>query len=129
MLRHLSIGLLALNIAMAPLPSKAEDTNSKQLLRASTATEKPFNSIDDVMSFCRSSVKQEMACDVLSAVISQTTNLSLICFLSANNEISEETKDKYLKMFQQYDADEFLHIDIAPGVISTVKQANPGCFP
>ena len=53
------------------------------------------------MSLCRSDVKKEMACDVLSAVISQKTNLSLICSLSANNEISEETKDKYLKMFQQ----------------------------
>ena len=128
MLRHLSIGLLTLAIAMAPRPSKAQETNSKPLLRGSVTTEKPFNSVDDVMSFCRSSVKQEMACDVLSAVVSQTTNLSLICFLSANNEISEETKDKYLKMFQQYDADEFLRIDIAPGVISTVKQANPGCM-
>ena len=128
MLRHLSIGLLALNIAMAPLPSKAEETNSKQLLRASTATEKLFNSIDDVMSFCRSSVKREMACDVLSAVIGQTTSLSLICFLSTNGDISEETKDKYWKMFKQFDADEFLKIDIAPGVISTVKKANPGCF-
>mgnify|MGYP001492883631 CR=1 FL=1 len=97
-------------------------------MQASANTEKPFDSVDDVMSFCRSSVELEMACDVLSAVISQTTNLSLICFLRANNEISEETKDKYLKMFKQYDADKFLKIDIAPGVISTVKQANPGCF-
>ena len=128
MLRRLSIGLLTLAMAMAPRPSKAQETNLKPLLRASATTEKPFNSVDDVMSFCRSSVKQEMACDVLSAVISQTTNLSLICFLSANSEISEETKDKYLKMFKQYDADEFLKIDIAPGVISTVKKANPGCF-
>jgi hypothetical protein len=48
--------------------------------------------------------------------------------LGANNEISEETKDKYLKMFNQYDADEFLNIDVAPDVISPVKRANPGCF-
>ena len=128
MLHHLSIGLLTTAIAMAPLPSKAQETNSRHLLQASATTEKPFDSVDDVMSFCRSSVKREMACDVLSAVISQTTNLSLICFLRANNEISEETKDMYLKMFKQYDADKFLKIDIAPGVISTVKQANPGCF-
>ena len=128
MLHHLSIGLLTTAIAMAPLPSKAQETNSRHLLQASAITEKPFDSVDDVMSFCRSSVKREMACDVLSAVISQTTNLSLICFLRANNEISEETKDMYLKMFKQYDADKFLKIDIAPGVISTVKQANPGCF-
>ena len=128
MLRHLSIGIRTLAIAMAPRPSKAQETNLKPLLRASAITEKAFNSVDDVMSFCRSSVKQEMACDVLSAVISQTMSLSLICFLSANNEISEESKDKYLKMFQQYDADEFLSIDIAPGVISTVKQVNQGCF-
>ena len=130
MLRHLSIGVLTLAIAMAPHPSKAQETNSKPLLRGSATTEKLFNSVYDVMSFCRSDVKQEMACDVLSAVISQKTNLSLICFLSASNEILKETKDKYLKMFQQYDADEFLRIDIASGVvISTVKQANPGCFP
>ena len=119
---------MASAIAIAPLPSRAQETNSPILLKASAAAEKPFDSVDDVMSFCRSSVKREMACDVLSAVISQTTNLSLICFLSANSEISEETKDKYLKMFKQYDADEFLKIDIAPGVISTVKKANPGCF-
>ena len=129
MLRHLSITIMTLAIAMAPRPSKAQETNSKPLLRGSATTEKPFNSVDDVMSFCLSDVKQEMACDVLSAVISQKADLSLICFSSANNEISEKTKDKYLKMFQQYDADEFLRIDIAPGVISTVKQANPGCFP
>ncbi len=128
MLRRLSIGLVASAIAIAPLPSRAQETNSPILLKASAAAEKPFDSVDDVMSFCRSSVKREMACDVLSAVISQTTNLSLICFLSANSEISEETKDKYLKMFKQYDADEFLKIDIAPGVISTVKKANPGCL-
>ena len=128
MLHHISIGLLTFAIAMAPLPSTAQETNSRHLLKASATAEQPFDSVDDVMSFCRSSVKWEMACDVLSAVISQTTNLSLICFLRANNEISEETKDKYLKMFKQYDADEFLKIDIAPGVISTVKQANPGCF-
>ena len=128
MLRRLSIGLVASAIAIAPLPSSAQETNSPILLKASAAAEKPFDSVDDVMSFCRSSVKREMACDVLSAVISQTTNLSLICFLSANNEISEETKDKYLKVFKQYDADEFFKIDIAPGVISTVKTANPGCF-
>ena len=128
MLRCLSIGLLTSAIAIAPLPSRAQETNSPILLKASAAAEKPFDSVDDVMSFCRSSVKREMACDVLSAVISQTTNLSLICFLSANSEISEETKDKYLNMFKQYDADKFLNIDIAAGVISTVKQANPGCF-
>ncbi len=128
MLRRLSIGLVASTIDIAPLPSRAQETNSSILLKASAAAEKPFDSVDDVMSFCRSSVKREMACDVLSAVISQTTNLSLICFLSANSEISEETKDKYLKMFKQYDADEFLKIDIAPGVISTVKKANPGCL-
>ena len=125
---RLCIGLLASTIAMVSLPSTAQQTNSQILSQASAAAEQPFDSVDDVMSFCRSSVKQEMACDVLSAVISQTTNLSLICFLAANNEISDETKDKYLKMFKQYDADEFLKIDIATGVISTVKQANPGCF-
>ena len=128
MLSFLSIGLLTSAIAMASLPSKAQEVNAKNLLRASAAAEKPFDSVDDVMSFCRSSVKREMACDVLSAVISQTTNLSLICLLRSNNEISEETKDHYLKMFKQYDADEFLKIDIATGVISTVKKANPGCF-
>jgi len=128
MLRGLSIGLLASAIAIAPLPSRAQETNSPILLKASAGAEKPFDSVDDVMSFCRSSVKREMACDVLSAVIGQTTSLSLICFLSTNGEISEETKDKYLKMFKQFDADEFLKIDIAPGVISTVKKANPGCF-
>ena len=124
-----SIGLLTSALVMAPLPTTGQETKPPIPLKTSAATEKPFDSVDDVMKFCQSSVKREMACDVLSAVISQTTNLSLICFLSANSEISEETKDKYLKMFQQYDADEFLHIDIAPGVISTVKQANPGCFP
>ena len=128
MLRRLSIGLVAYAIAIAPLPSRAQETNSPILLKASAGAEKPFESVDDVMSFCRSSVKREMACDVLSAVIGQTTSLSLICFLSTNGEISEETKDKYLKMFKQFDADEFLKIDIAPGVISTVKKANPGCF-
>ena len=128
MLRRLSIGLLAYAIAIAPLPSRAQETNSPILLKESAAAEKPFDSVDDVMSFCRSSFKREMACDVLSAVIGQTTSLSLICFLSTNGEISEETKDKYLKMFKQFDADEFLKIDIAPGVISTVKKANPGCF-
>ena len=128
MLRGLSIGLLASAIAIAPLPSRAQETNSPILLKASAGAEKPFDSVDDVMSFCRSSVKREMACDVLSAVIGQTTSLSLICFLSTNGDISEETKDKYLKMFKQFDADEFLKIDIAPGVISTVKKANPGCF-
>ena len=117
MLRRLSIGLLAYAIAIAPLPSRAQETNSPILLKESAAAEKPFDSVDDVMSFCRSSVKRETACDVLSAVISQTTSLSLICFLSTNGEISEETKDKYLKMFKQFDADEFLKIDIAPGVI------------
>ena len=115
-------------IAMTPLLSKAQETDSRHPLKASATAEKPFDSVKDVMSFCRSSVKQEMACDVLSAVISQTTNLSLIRLLGANNEMSEETKDKYLKMFNQYDADEFLNIDVAPGVISTVKRANPGCF-
>ena len=125
MLRRLSIGLLAYAIAIAPLPSRAQETNSPILLKESAAAEKPFDSVDDVMSFCRSSVKRETACDVLSAVISQTTSLSLICFLSTNGEISEETKDKYLKTFKQFDADEFLKIDIAPGVISTVKKANP----
>ena len=128
MLRRLSIGLVAYAIAIAPLPSRAQETNSPILLKASAGAEKPFDSVDDVMSFCRSSVKREMACDVLSAVIGQTTSLSLICFLRTNGDISEETKDKYLKMFKQYDADEFLKIDIAPGVISTVKKANPGCF-
>ena len=128
MLRRLSIGLVASAIAIAPLPSRAQETNSPILLKASAGAEKPFDSVDDVMSFCRSSVKREMACDVLSAVISQTTSLSLICFLSTSGDISEVTKDKYLKMFKQYDADEFLKIDIAPGVISTVKKANPGCF-
>ena len=128
MLSFLSIGLLTSAIAMASLPSKAQEVNAKNLLRASAAAEKPFDSVDDVMSFCRSSVKREMACDVLSAVISQTTNLSLICLLRSNNEISEETKDHYLKMFKQYDADEYLKIDIAPSVISTVKQASPECF-
>ena len=128
MLRRLSIGLVAYAIAIAPLPSRAQETNSPILLKASAGAEKPFDSVDDVMSFCRSSVKREMACDVLSAVIGQTTSLSLICFLSTNGDISEETKDKYLKMFKQFDADEFLKIDIAPGVISTVKKANPGCF-
>ena len=128
MLRRLSIGLVVSTIAIAPLPSRAQETNSPILLKESAAAEKPFDSVDDVMSFCRSSVKREMACDVLSAVIGQTTSLSLICFLSTNGEISEETKDKYLKMFKQFDADEFLKIDIAPGVISTVKKANPGCF-
>ena len=128
MLSFLSIGLLTSAIAMASLPSKAQEVNAKNLLRASAASEKPFDSVDDVMSFCRSSVKREMACDVLSAVISQTTNLSLICLLRSNNEISEETKDHYLKMFKQYDADEYLKIDIAPSVISTVKQASPECF-
>ena len=115
-------------MAIAPLPSRAQETNSPILLKASAAAEKPFDSVDDVMSFCRSSVKREMACDVLSAVIGQTTSLSLICFLSTNGDISEETKDKYWKMFKQFDADEFLKIHIAPGVISTVKKANPGCF-
>ena len=128
MLRRLSIGLVAYAIAIAPLPSRAQETNSPILLKASAGAEKPFDSVDDVMSFCRSSVKREMACDVLSAVIGQTTSLSLICFLSTNGEISEETKDKYLKMFKQFDADEVLKIDIAPGVISTVNKANPGCF-
>ena len=128
MLRRLSIGLVAYAIAIAPLPSRAQETNSPILLKASAGAEKPFDSVDDVMSFCRSSVKREMACDVLSAVIGQTTSLSLICFLSTNGDISEETKDKYLKMFKQFDADELLKIDIAPGVISTVKKANPGCF-
>ena len=128
MLLGLSIGLLASAIAIAPLPSRAQETNSPILLKASAGAEKPFDSVDDVMSFCRSSVKREMACDVLSAVIGQTTSLSLICFLSTNGDISEETKDKYWKMFKQFDADEFLKIDIAPGVISTVKKANPGCF-
>ena len=128
MLRRLSIGLVASAIAIAPLPSRAQETNSPILLKASAGAEKPFDSVDDVMSFCRSSVKREMACDVLSAVIGQTTSLSLICFLSTNGDISEETKDKYWKMFKQFDADEFLKIDIAPGVISTVKKANPGCF-
>ena len=128
MLRRLSIGLLAYAIAIAPLPSRAQETNSPILLKASAGAEKPFDSVEDVMSFCRSSVKREMACDVLSAVIGQTTSLSLICFLSTNGDISEETKDKYWKMFKQFDADEFLKIDIAPGVISTVKKANPGCF-
>ena len=128
MLRGLSIGLLASAIAIAPLPSRAQETNSPILLKASAGAEKPFDSVDDVMSFCRSSVKREMACDVLSAVIGQTTSLSLICFLSTNGDISEETKDKYWKMFKQFDADEFLKIDIAPGVILTVKKANPGCF-
>ena len=131
MLSFLSIGLLTsaiATIAMASLPSKAQEVNAKNLLRASAAAEKPFDSVDDVMSFCRSSVKREMACDVLSAVISQTTHLSLICLLRSNNEISEETKDHYLKMFKQYDADEYLKIDIAPSVISTVKQASPECF-
>ena len=128
MLRRLSIGLVAYAIAIAPLPSRAQETNSPILLKASASAEKPFDSVDDVMSFCRSSVKREMACDVLSAVIGQTTSLSLICFLSTNGDISEETKDKYWKMFKQFDADEFLKIDIAPGVISTVKKANPGCF-
>ena len=128
MLRGLSIGLLTSAIAIAPLPSRAQETNSPILLKASAGAEKPFDSVDDVMSFCRSSVKREMACDVLSAVIGQTTSLSLICFLSTNGDISEETKDKYWKMFKQFDADEFLKIDIAPGVISTVKKANPGCF-
>lgn len=128
MLRRLSIGLVAYAIAIAPLPSRAQETNSPILLKASAGAEKPFDSVDDVMSFCRSSVKREMACDVLSAVIGQTTSLSLICFLSTNGDISEETKDKYWKMFKQFDADEFLKIDIAPGVISTVKKANPGCF-
>ena len=128
MLRGLSIGLLASAIAIAPLPSRAQETNSPILLKASAGAEKPFDSVDDVMSFCRSSVKREMACDVLSAVIGQTTSLSLICFLSTNGDISEETKDKYWNMFKQFDADEFLKIDIAPGVISTVKKANPGCF-
>ena len=128
MLRRLSIGLVASAIALAPLPTKAQETNSPILLKASAGAEKPFDSVDDVMSFCRSSVKREMACDVLSAVIGQSTSLSLICFLSTNGEISEETKDKYLKMFKLFDADEFLKIDIAPGVISTVKEANPGCF-
>ena len=128
MLRRLSIGLVAYAIVIAPLPSRAQETNSPILLKASAGAEKPFDSVDDVMSFCRSSVKREMACDVLSAVIGQTTSLSLICFLSTNGDISEETKDKYWKMFKQFDADEFLKIDIAPGVISTVKKANPGCF-
>ena len=128
MLRRLSIGLVAYAIAIAPLPSRAQETNSPILLKASAGAEKPFDSVDDVMSFCRSSVKREMACDVLSAIIGQTTSLSLICFLSTNGDISEETKDKYWKMFKQFDADEFLKIDIAPGVISTVKKANPGCF-
>ena len=128
MLRRLSIGLVAYAIAIAPLPSRAQETNSPILLKASAGAEKQFDSVDDVMSFCRSSVKREMACDVLSAVIGQTTSLSLICFLSTNGDISEETKDKYWKMFKQFDADEFLKIDIAPGVISTVKKANPGCF-
>ena len=128
MLRRLSIGLVAYAIAIAPLPSRAQETNSPILLKASAGAEKPFDSVDDVMSFCRSSVKREMACDVLSAVIGQTTSLSLICFLRTNGDISEETKDKYWKMFKQFDADEFLKIDIAPGVISTVKKANPGCF-
>lgn len=128
MLRRLSIGLVAYAIAIAPLPSRAQETNSPILLKASAGAEKPFDSVDDVMSFCRSSVKREMACDVLSAVIGQTTSLSLICFLSTNGDISEETKDKYWNMFKQFDADEFLKIDIAPGVISTVKKANPGCF-
>ena len=133
MLRRLSTsllasGLVASAIAIAPLRSTAQETHAGQLLKASAAAGKPFDSVDDVMSFCRSSAKREMACDVLSAVISQTTNLSLICFLRANNDISEEAKDKYLKMFKQYDADEFLKIDISPGVISTVKSANPGCF-
>ena len=128
MLRRLSIGLVAYAIAIAPLPSRAQETNSPILLKASAGAEKPFDSVDDVMSFCRSSVKREMACDVLSAVVGQTTSLSLICFLSTNGDISEETKDKYWKMFKQFDADEFLKIDIAPGVISTVKKANPGCF-
>ena len=128
MLRRLSIGLVAYAIAIAPLPSRAQETNSPILLKASAGAEKPFDSVDDVMSFCRSSVKREMACDVLSAVIGQTTSLSLICFLSTNGDISEETKDKYWKMFKQFDADERLKIDIAPGVISTVKKANSGCF-
>jgi hypothetical protein len=128
MLRRLSIGLVAYAIAIAPLPSRAQETNSPILLKASAGAEKPFDSVDDVMRFCRSSIKREMACDVLSAVIGQTTSLSLICFLSTNGDISEETKDKYWKMFKQFDADEFLKIDIAPGVISTVKKANPGCF-
>ena len=128
MLSRLSIGLVAYAIAIAPLPSRAQETNSPILLKASAGAEKPFDSVDDVMSFCRSSVKREMACDVLSAIIGQTTSLSLICFLSTNGDISEETKDKYWKMFKQFDADEFLKIDIAPGVISTVKKANPGCF-
>ena len=128
MLRRLSIGLVASAVGMGARASRAQEANSPILVKAADAAEKPFDSVDDVMSFCRSSVKREMACDVLSAVISQTTNLSLICFLSANSEISEETKDKYLKMFKQYDADQFLKIDIAPGVISTVKKANPGCF-
>ena len=128
MLRRLSIGLVAYAIAIAPLPSRAQETNSPILLKASAGAEKPFDSVEDVMSFCRSSVKREMACDVLSAVIGQTTSLSLICFLSTNGDISEETKDKYWKMFKQFDADEFLKIDIAPNVISTVKKANPGCF-
>ena len=117
---------------LMPLPllrfHQAQETNSPILLKASAGAEKPFDSVDDVMSFCRSSVKREMACDVLSAVIGQTTSLSLICFLKTNGDISEETKDKYWKMFKQFDADEFLKIDIAPGVISTVKKANPGCF-
>jgi hypothetical protein len=69
---------MASAIAMTPLLSKAQETDSRHPLKASATAEKPFDSVKDVMSFCRSSVKQEMAYDVLSAVISQTkTYLSL----------------------------------------------------
>ncbi len=122
------MALLASAIAIAPLSTKAQDSNAQDLSKVAAVAEKPFGSVEDVWSFCRSSIERQMACDIVTFVISQTTNLSLICFLRANNEISEDVKDKYLQMFKQYDVDEHLEIDIAPGVLSTVKQANPACF-
>ena len=87
-----------------------------------------FRTVDDVMSFCGSTKQLETACGALSAMISQTTNLSLICFMHASNDISEEVKEKYVEMFKQYDADAFYQLDIAPTVIANVNESNPGCI-
>ena len=60
MLRRLSIGLVISAIAVAPLPSKAHEDTAEEFSKVPTSAEMPFGSVEDVWSFCRSSIKQKL---------------------------------------------------------------------
>ena len=69
MFRLVSIGLVISAISVAPLPSNAHCDTAEELSKVPASAEMPFGSVDDVWSFCGSSIKQKIACDVVSSII------------------------------------------------------------